>query len=321
MRIRRIMLSITSLFSGRLTSIATGPSARRWVHALDYPFGNCGFRRAGPYIIGRPADEAVQIPFSNADPEISQLRQAAAEALKKGRFAEADGYLAAAEARDLAGLEDIEALAKVKRLSAAESRSERAAVAMLRTNSDAYAEAATHYAEAARIAAKADATVARDYSRRQGETLIALGNEFGRNSSLLEAIEHFRKMSASSCRSDAPLDWATTQTSLGTALWRLGERESGTARLEEAVSSYRAALEERTRERVPLDWAMTQNNLGTALCSLGARESGTARFEEAVSAYRAALEEYTRERVPLQWAATQKNLDQATALLAQRQKK
>jgi len=100
--------------------------------------------------------------LSNADPEISQLRQAAAEALKKGRFAEADGYLAAAEARDLAGLEDIEALAKVKRLSAAESRSERAAVAMLRTNPDAYAEAATHYAEAARIAAKADATVARD---------------------------------------------------------------------------------------------------------------------------------------------------------------
>ena len=32
--------------------------------------------------------------LSNADPEISQLRQAAAEALKKGRFAEADGYLA-----------------------------------------------------------------------------------------------------------------------------------------------------------------------------------------------------------------------------------
>jgi Tetratricopeptide repeat len=49
-----------------------------------------------------------------------------------------------------------------------------------------------------------------------------------------------------------PLDWATTQNNLGTALSTLGERESGTARLEEAVAAYRAALEENTRERVPL---------------------------------------------------------------------
>jgi hypothetical protein len=106
--------------------------------------------------------------------------------------------LAEAEARDLLSLEDIEALAalaKEKRLSAAESRGERAAAAMLRANPDAYAEAAAHYAEAARLAAKADATVAQCYSQGQGKALIALGNEFGRTSSLLEAIEHFRKLS------------------------------------------------------------------------------------------------------------------------------
>jgi hypothetical protein len=40
---------------------------------------------------------------------------------------------------------------------------------------------------------------------------------------------------------------------LGTALLRLGERESGTARLEDAVAAYRAALQEFTRGRVPLD--------------------------------------------------------------------
>jgi Dioxygenase len=45
-----------------------------------------------------------------------------------------------------------------------------------------------------------------------------------------------------------PLDWAMTENNLGTALWKLGERESGTARLEEAVAAFRAALEERTRE-------------------------------------------------------------------------
>jgi hypothetical protein len=62
---------------------------------------------------------------------------------------------------------------------------------------------------------------------------------------------------------------------LGTALSRLGERESGKARVEEAVAAYRAALTERSRERLPLDWAMTQNNLGNALQTLGERESGT----------------------------------------------
>ena len=108
-----------------------------------------------------------------------------------------------------------------------------------------------------------------------------------------------------------PLDWATTQNNLGTALQSLGERESGTARLEEAVAAFREALKEWTRERVPLDWAATQNNLGTALQTLGERESGTARLEEAVAAYREALTERTRERVPLGWAMTQNNLGNA----------
>jgi tetratricopeptide (TPR) repeat protein len=92
-------------------------------------------------------------------------------------------------------------------------------------------------------------------------------------------------------RERVPLQWATTQNNLGTALWTLGARESGTARLEEAVAAYRDALQEWTRERVPLRWASTQNNLGTALRTLGERESGTARLEQAVAAYRDALQE------------------------------
>jgi tetratricopeptide (TPR) repeat protein len=76
-----------------------------------------------------------------------------------------------------------------------------------------------------------------------------------------------------------------TQNNLGTALWRLGERESGTKRLEEAVEAYHAALQERTRERVPLQWAATQNNLGIVLATLGERESGTKRLEEAAASF------------------------------------
>jgi len=50
-----------------------------------------------------------------------------------------------------------------------------------------------------------------------------------------------------------PLEWAGTQNNLGSALARLGERESGTASLQQAVAAFRAALQEHTRERVPLE--------------------------------------------------------------------
>jgi hypothetical protein len=62
-------------------------------------------------------------------------------------------------------------------------------------------------------------------------------------------------------RERVPLDWATTQNNLGSALLVIGERETGTAKLNEAVTAYREALKEWTRERVPLQWATVQSNL------------------------------------------------------------
>jgi hypothetical protein len=79
-----------------------------------------------------------------------------------------------------------------------------------------------------------------------------------------------------------PLNWATTQNNLGTALATLGERESGTTRLEEAVAAYSAALEERTRDRVPLDWAMSFGNQGEALMLLADRRGDAAMAETAL---------------------------------------
>jgi hypothetical protein len=107
---------------------------------------------------------------------------------------------------------------------------------MLRTNLDAYREAASHYVEAARIAATADAKVARAYTNKQGQTLSSMGKEFGRNAALLEAIELFGDMLASLSRTDDQLDWAATQVNLGIALRVLGEREGGTEKLEQAVA-------------------------------------------------------------------------------------
>ena len=68
------------------------------------------------------------------------------------------------------------------------------------------------------------------------------------------------------------LQWATIQTNLGLALWRLGERESGTVRLEEAVGAYRAALEEFTREHALHYRDETQKNLDAALKLLEERK-------------------------------------------------
>ncbi len=256
--------------------------------------------------------------LSNADPAVSRLRQSATDALKGGRFGQADAHLADAEARDLDGLEDLEALARQKRLSAAESRAERAAAAKLRVNANGYREAAGHFGEAARIAQAADPQVSQRYKLLEGEVLIDLGAEFGLGNALLEAIDHFRTMLRNLSRQGDPLAWAETQNNLGVALDMLGERESGTDRLEEAVVAYRAALEERTRARAPLDWAMTQNNLGSALLTLGQREGEMTRLEEAIAAYRAALEVRTRELAPIDWALTQNNLGNALLTLGER---
>ncbi len=91
---------------------------------------------------------------------------------------------------------------------------------------------------------------------------------------LEEAVAAYRAALLEFTRERMPLEWARTQSNLGTALASLGARESGTARFEEAVTALRAALQELTRERVPLEWASTQSNLGTVLEMLSHRIEG-----------------------------------------------
>ena len=255
--------------------------------------------------------------LTSDDPAVVRLREAARKLLARGDFTAADASLAAAEARDLATAREHQDRLNQKLLSAAASRAERAAAARLRL---AYRDAAAHYALAARIAAPADRQAQWGYTLAQADALQAQGEEFGDNAALEEAIRILREGALPLApRAGAPLDWAQTQNNLGTALWRLGEREAGTARLEEAVKAFNAALEERTRDRVPLQWAGTQNNIGNALWSLGEREAGTDRLEEAVKAYRAALEESTRAHAPREWAMTQNNLGGALQAIGERE--
>ena len=180
-----------------------------------------------------------------------------------------------------------------------------------------YRDAAALYAEAAELV-PFDAGASWRYRLAHGIVLTDLGQEFGNNAALREAISVYEQALALAPRDRVPLDWAATQNNLGIALRSLGERKGDTSLLEDAVTAYRAALEERTRERVPLEWATTQTNLGNALRHLSKHKRDTSLLAKAATAYRAALEERTRERVPLDWATTQNNLGVALRSLGER---
>ena len=72
-------------------------------------------------------------------------------------------------------------------------------------------------------------------------------------------------------RERVPLDWAMTQSNLGTALSMLGERRGDEKTLEEAIAAFREALKEHTRERVPL--SSGQNPEQPRLCPFDARQT------------------------------------------------
>jgi tetratricopeptide (TPR) repeat protein len=92
----------------------------------------------------------------------------------------------------------------------------------------AYRSAAAKYAEAASLVAPFDAEQQWRFLLGQARELRKQGDEFGDNAALAEAIDVYRQCLDLAPRSERPLDWASTQNNLGTALFRLGERESGT---------------------------------------------------------------------------------------------
>ena len=90
----------------------------------------------------------------------------------------------------------------------------------------------------------------------------------------------------------APLDWATTQNDLATALTILGETGSGTQSLQQAIQACRAALEVWTQESDPLDWAGAHINLANALRLIAQKERRPPC--EAVGAHQKALVVFVR---------------------------
>jgi tetratricopeptide (TPR) repeat protein len=142
-----------------------------------------------------------------------------------------------------------------------------------------------------------------------------IGEQRGDSQALERAVQAYEKALGEWKRDQVPLQWATIQNTLGTALTRRGERQDGTARFNEAIQVFQLALQENTRELAPLQWAAIQNNLGTALARLGERQTAIAPLKESIAAFHAALGERTRDRAPLEWAQTQNNLGSALLLL------
>jgi tetratricopeptide (TPR) repeat protein len=162
------------------------------------------------------------------DPKIATLKAGAQKAIEAGELAKADALLADVEDEQRRGLDRIA-------INAAETSARRGEIALIRLR---YAEAANHFANAAGAfpsnSAHEDKRIS--YLQRQANAFYLQGEEFGDNGALLSAIEGFKRLLAMTPRERAPLEWAATQNNLGTALSRVGERQSGTAKLDPLIA-------------------------------------------------------------------------------------
>ena len=111
----------------------------------------------------------------------------------------------------------------------------------------------------------------------------------------------------------APLDYATTQTNLGTAYAQLpvGDRA---ANLRKAIACFEQALRFRTPEAAPFDYATTQTSLGAAYAELPVGDRRPT-CSSAIACYEQALRFRTPEAAPFDYATTQTNLGAAYARL------
>jgi tetratricopeptide (TPR) repeat protein len=259
-----------------------------------------------------PDNPTAKALVDEAKPEIDAGHfQRAHELLRQATQAQ---IAAAQEARKLK--EQAQRAEDAQMLGAASSTAAEGGVAMTERR---YLEAADLFRRAADYIPPGHTSEHGGYLTREAEALYQQGDELGDNDALRSCTQIYRHALSDYPRSQAPLEWAATKMELGSALSKLGERESGTAHLVEGVAAFREAVDEYKRNRLPLNQAMALWGLGTALLSFGERESGTAHLVEGVAAFRAALGEATRERAPLQWAKMQNNLGNALLELGDRE--
>ncbi|MDA9983116.1 tetratricopeptide repeat-containing protein, partial [Gammaproteobacteria bacterium] len=159
------------------------------------------------------------------------------------------------------------------------------------------------------------------HQKERALVLADLGQEFGDNSSLEQAISLLENEILELVPpKQLPADWATTKHVLGNVLGILGQRQGGTRNLENSIAAFQASLSKRDRQQEPIQWAETQNSLGNALGIFGLRVGDEDILCKSIEAFEHALEQRTRDSAPQDWATTQNNLAAVLQSLGQRNK-
>ncbi|QIG50669.1 peptidase C14 [Nordella sp. HKS 07] len=253
------------------------------------------------------------------DPEIKKLAEAAHRAIQQGAIATARQFLddAVKRVEATAGAVDAaEEAVKNKRLADAAIYVRRAEAASLASD---YLAAAKDYAKAFSLVEKWDEKLKWNYKNLEAEALNAQGDEKADNDALRQSIAAYEQLLSFIPNGEKNADWAKTRNNMGVAYLNLNERVCDRKLLEEAAQIFRGSLEVLTRQSDPVNWAAAQNNYANALIALGQRESNTFNLEAAVAAQRAVLEIRNRDKLPTEWADSQFNLGIALSALGGRE--
>src|SRR5215510_318318 len=137
------------------------------------------------------------------DPKIAALKTDAQKAIEAGELAKADALLADVEMEQRRSLDRLA-------VNAAETSARRGEIALTRLR---YAEAATHFANAAAVfppkSAHEDKRIS--YLEKEENALYQQGDELGDNGALLSAIQRQKSLLQMTAREREPLKWANAQ--------------------------------------------------------------------------------------------------------------
>ncbi len=193
-------------------------------------------------LLGRKAREVValrrRLSPPSQDPVVDEARRKASRALEAGQFAEIERALAQLELHFFGGMTDLSTMPADRRVAAGETRSDRAATALLDLTPAACKEAAQRYAEAAAIIGTANLDRSREFALRQGDSLARIGEDFADPAGFEAAIAHFRTLLSRLDNFDDTIAWATVQERLARALAGLAQLTGDDKRLDEAIAYY-----------------------------------------------------------------------------------
>ena len=91
------------------------------------------------------------------------------------------------------------------------------------------------------------------------------------------------------------VNWAASQTSLGSMLDSLGARQKDPVMLRDAIAAHEAALSVADRDENPFEWSGRKSNFAGALFTLAELEQDATLMEEAISSQKTALSVLPKE--------------------------